>query len=255
MLHAGATLLGGLAGLLLVAAGCTVGDRQPGPAPARLATSPTSADPIGVPRRPLRLLVLEPRAPCPVARPSRSTRPSPRCSGTDRSTRPTAPGHDVTAGSRAAGTTPRCCGSPAPPSCCFPRWDRAQPGQRLVQLAVLQPSARRGLLRLPGRQRTATQIIRLPGMTPPRHLLPCMGLALAAHCRGALISSVPRQSSAAAEGCPLGHLDPGVPVRAGPHATATTGAGLPLWRRPGRSQLGSSAGARAAGAASGRRGG
>jgi hypothetical protein len=68
MLHAGATLLGGLAGLLLVAAGCTVGDRQPGPAPARPATSPTLADPIGVLRRRLRLPVLEPRAPCPVAR-------------------------------------------------------------------------------------------------------------------------------------------------------------------------------------------
>jgi hypothetical protein len=180
MLHAGATLLGGLAGLLLVAAGCTVGDRQPGPVPARLATSPTSADPIGVLRRPLRLLILEPRAPCPVARPSRSTRPSPRCSGTDRSTRPTAPGHDVTAGSRMAGTTPRCCGSPAPPirarswcgggswtgragrasardhspppSCCFP-----PVGPRTARTAIgstgrLQPSARRGLLRLPGRQ-------------------------------------------------------------------------------------------------------
>jgi hypothetical protein len=61
------TLLTGLA--VLLAAGCTVGGQQPRPTPAPLAApTPTSADPIARLRRPLRLPVLKPGAPCPVAR-------------------------------------------------------------------------------------------------------------------------------------------------------------------------------------------
>jgi hypothetical protein len=65
-----ATLLTGLAVLLLVvAAGCTVGDRQPHLTPARSAApTPTSADLIAALRRPLRLPALTPGAPCPLAR-------------------------------------------------------------------------------------------------------------------------------------------------------------------------------------------
>jgi hypothetical protein len=283
MLHAGATLLAGLAGLLLVAAGCTVGDRQPGPAPARLATSPTSADPIGVLRRPLRLLILEPRAPCPVVRPSRST-PAfaevleygpvyPTDSAVSwRDGRvedgwyyakvlwlasPAYPGPFLVRGRQLDGPRrPRFGEGPQPAT------ERLLPAGGTAHSQDSNcfnwPSTavcEAGLLRLPGRQCEPPPRSSSSGLTPPRPLLPCMSLTLAAHCRRALISSVPRQSSAAAEGCLLGHRDTGVPVRAGPHATATTGAGLPLWRRPGRSQLGSSASARAAGATSGRRGG
>lgn len=62
------TLLTGLT-VLLVAAGCTAGDQRPRPTPAsQAATTPTSADPIAALRRPLRLPVLTPGAPCPVTR-------------------------------------------------------------------------------------------------------------------------------------------------------------------------------------------
>jgi hypothetical protein len=63
------TLRIGLAVLLLLAVGCTTGDRQARPPSAGPATTtPASADPTTVPRRPLRLPTLTPGTPCPVAR-------------------------------------------------------------------------------------------------------------------------------------------------------------------------------------------
>jgi hypothetical protein len=63
------SLLTGLAMLLLIAAGCTVGGQHPHQTPAsQAAPTPASADPLAALRRPLRLPVLTPGAPCPVAR-------------------------------------------------------------------------------------------------------------------------------------------------------------------------------------------
>ncbi len=54
--------------MLLVATACTTSGQQPHPTPARpAATTLTSADPIAALRRPLRLPILKPGTPCPVA--------------------------------------------------------------------------------------------------------------------------------------------------------------------------------------------
>jgi hypothetical protein len=63
------TLRIGLAVLLSIAVGCTVGDRPARPPSAsRTTTTATSADATARLRRPLRLPILTPGTPCPVAR-------------------------------------------------------------------------------------------------------------------------------------------------------------------------------------------
>jgi hypothetical protein len=93
----------------------TTSDQQPRPTPTRpAATTVTTADPIAALRRPLRLPTLSQPHRVRSRGPTKSPRRSPRYLGMDPPTRPTAPGRGVTAGSMAAGTTPRCCGSPTP---------------------------------------------------------------------------------------------------------------------------------------------